>query len=289
MPDLLDYAAAVALSEERHFGRAARRLGVSQPALTARLRRLEAAISARLFDRDRSGVRVTDAGAAFVDGARKTLDAADASVEAARAAQDGFGEMLRVGFTQIAAQQVMVPILEKFRRANPDARVSLTEGTTASLERDLEDGAVDVAFLHPPVHASGLRSRELVRAPLETRNLHPDGAGRPPVGVPRHKAPVLMSELDQLRERMALGAAPAAPVEADTLIGSLALSAAGYGNAIVVSGFPSFGFSSTERPTDTKLTLATSLAWRSLDRRPIIEEFLAMAKREPGDGTATAT
>lgn len=287
MPDLLDHAAAVALSEERHFGRAARRLGISQPALTARLRRLEAAIGARLFDRDRSGVRMTSAGAAFVDGARKTLDAADATVEAARAAQDGFGEMLRVGFTQIAAQQVMVPILERFRQAHPDARVSLTEGTTASLERDLEQGAVDVAFLHPPLHTSGLRSRELTRVPLETRSLHPDGAGRPPVSVPRHKAPVLMGELDQLRERIALCAAPAAPVEADTLIGSLVLSAAGYGDAIVVSGFPDFGFSATKLPADMKLSLGTSIAWRVLDRRTIIEEFLAKTNSRHGDAQAT--
>ncbi|MEM9043470.1 MAG: LysR family transcriptional regulator [Pseudomonadota bacterium] len=278
MPDLLDHAAAVALSEECNFGRAARRLGISQPALTARLRRLEAAIGARLFDRDRSGVRVTPAGAAFVDGARKTLDAADATIEAARAAQDGFGEMLRLGFTQIAAQQVMMPILDRFRHANPDARLSLIEGTTASLERDLEQGAADVAFLHPPLHASGLRSRELARVPLETRRLHPDGEGRPPVGVPRHKAPVLMSELDHLLEKMALRTEPVAPVEADTLIGSLVLSAAGYGDAIVVSGFPEFGFAAVDNPTDTKLSLGTSVAWRSLDRRSIVKEFLAQAE-----------
>ncbi|MEL6478264.1 MAG: LysR family transcriptional regulator [Pseudomonadota bacterium] len=283
MPDLLDHAAALALAEERHFGRAARRLGISQPALTARLRRLETAVGARLFDRDRSGVRMTAAGSAFVEGARRTLDAADATVEAARAAQDGFGEMLRIGFTQIAAHQIMAPILERFRLGNPDARLSLSEGTTASLERDLEQGAVDVAFLHPPLHASGLKSRELHWVKLEARNLHPDGKDRPPVGVPRHKAPVLMGEVDRLWGQMALGSQPAPPVEADTLIGSLVLSAAGYGDALVVTDFPEFEFPALSEPSNTELVLSTGVAWRHLDRRPILSMFIAECQVE-GNG-----
>ncbi|MEM7529605.1 MAG: LysR family transcriptional regulator [Pseudomonadota bacterium] len=279
MPDLLDHAAAVALSEERHFGRAARRLGISQPALTARLRRLEAAIGARLFERSRSGVRATAAGIAFVEGARRTLDAAEASVEAARAVQDGFGEMLRIGFTQIAARQIMAPALTRFRQASPEARLSLSEGTSASLERDLEEGLIDAAFLHPPLHASGLTSRDLHSEPLESRLLHPEGRSRPPVGVPRHKAPVLMGELDRLVSRMALDTTPAPPAEADTLVGSLVLSAAGYGPAIVVSGFPGFGFEAQEAPQDTGLRLSTAIAWRRLDRRPIVTSLLAACGR----------
>ncbi|MEM9763378.1 MAG: LysR family transcriptional regulator [Pseudomonadota bacterium] len=274
MPDLLDHAAAVALSEECHFGRAARRLGISQPALTARLRRLEAAIGARLFERSRSGVRATAAGIAFVEGARRTLDAAEASIEAARAAQDGFGEMLRIGFTQIAAHQVMAPMLDRFRRASPEARLSLTEGTTASLERDLEQGGVDVAFLHPPLHAAGLSSRDLHEGPIECRFLNPAGESRPPVGVPRHKAPVLVGELDRLLNRLALDSRPFPPVEADTLVGSLVLSAAGYGAAVVVAGFPAFGFVDCSARMETGLTLRTAIAWRRLDRRPIVASLL---------------
>ncbi|MEM6669488.1 MAG: LysR family transcriptional regulator [Pseudomonadota bacterium] len=274
MPDLIDHAASVALAEEQHFGRAAKRLGISQPALTSRLRRLEAAVGARLFERSRSGVRPTPAGAAFIEGSRRTLNAADASVEAARAAQDGFGEMLRVGFTQIAAHQVMAPILNQFRAANPDARLSLSEGTSASLERDLEIGTIDVAFLHPPLHATGLHSRELLRVDLECRFLHQEGRDRPPIGAPRHKAPVLMGEVDRLWNRLALDAPPAPPIEADTLIGSLVLSSAGYGAALVVAGFPSFGFDDVAAPEETGLTLVTSIGWRRLDRRPIVKSML---------------
>ena len=274
MPDLPDHAAAVALFEECHFGRAARRLGISQPALTARLRRLESAVGARLFDRDRSGVTPTAAGLAFVEGARRTLDAAEATVEAARAAQDGFGEMLRIGFTHIAAHQVLAPILDAFRRGHPTARVSLTEGTTASLEKELEQGGLDVAFLHPPLHASGIRVRGLFRSALTCRNFHPDGADSPPVGVPRHKAPVLMGEVDRLWGQLARSAEPRPPVEADTLIGSLVLSAAGYGPAMLVEGFPDFGFDEVARQPAGGLSLETAVAWRALDRRAVVTTLL---------------
>lgn len=274
MPDLLDHAAAVALFEERHFGRAARRLGVTQPALTARLRRLETAVGARLFDRDRSGVTPTAAGLAFVEGARQTLASAEAALEAARAAQDGFGIVLRIGFTQIAAHQVMAPILARFRKAHPTARLTLSEGTTDSLERDLEQGSIDVAFLHPPLHAPGLSARRLCRASLVCSDYHPDGLARPPVGVPRHKAPVLMGEVDRLWGRMAAAADPAPAVDADTLVGSLVLSAAGYGPAIVVEGFPDFGFEEIGRRATGELALETAIAWRALDRRPAVRALI---------------
>ena len=274
MPDLLDHAAAVALFEERHFGRAARRLGVTQPALTARLRRLETAVGARLFDRDRSGVTPTAAGLAFVEGARQTLASAEAALEAARAAQDGFGIVLRIGFTQIAAHQVMAPILVAFRKAHPTARLTLSEGTTDSLERDLEQGSIDVAFLHPPLHAPGLSARRLCRAGLVCCDYHPDGLTRPPVGVPRHKAPVLMGEVDRLWGRMAATTDPAPAVEADTLIGSQVLSAAGYGPAIVVENFPDFGFEEIGRRAAGALALETAIAWRALDRRPAVRALI---------------
>lgn len=74
---------------------------------------------------------------------------------------------------------------------------------------------------------------------------------------------------------------PAAPVEADTVIGSLVLSAAGYGDAIIASGFPEFGFSETQSPIDTKLSLGTCIAWRSLDWRQLVVELLANAYGKP--------
>ena len=64
---IADYEAVLRLSEERHFGRAAERLGVSQPSLTARLRRIEEKVGARLFERSRTQVILTAVGETFCD------------------------------------------------------------------------------------------------------------------------------------------------------------------------------------------------------------------------------
>ena len=280
MTSFLDHEAVIALFEERHFGRAARRLEVTQPALTARLRRLEAAIGTRLFERSRSGVAPTAAGLAFVEGARRVVDAAAEALDAARAARSGFGLTLRIGVTQIAAYQVVVPCLAAFRRAHPKARLRLIEGTSASLERDLEQNVVDAAFLHPPLHAPGLSTRVLYGFPLVRRNGHADGAGLPPIRYPRHEAPVMMGEIERRSQDAGEDPAPLAQVEADTAIGALTLSLAGYGPAILPADFPAFGSAAQEATPFGDLTLETSIAWRTLDRRPAIKALLDCARAE---------
>lgn len=75
---------------------------------------------------------------------------------------------------QVSAYQVLVPVLEGFRRIHPRARLRLVEGTTASLERDLEQKAVDVAFLHPPLHTPGLSELVMTRTPLMRFDAVPD-------------------------------------------------------------------------------------------------------------------
>ncbi len=280
MTSLQDHEAVIALFEERHFGRAARRLNVTQPALTARLRRLEAEIEARLFERSRSGVEPTAAGIAFVEGSRRVLDATSEAVEAARAARSGFGLTLRLGTTQIAAYQVVAPCLAAFRRAHPMARLSLIEGTTASLERDLEQNVIDAAFVHPPLHAPGLSSRVLCSFPLVRQSGHPEGEGRPLVRYPRHEAPVLMGQIERSGHDEE-GAADGFPqVEGDTAISVLTLSMAGYGPAIIPADFPAFGSSFDVEAPKTELSLQSCIAWRTLDRRPIIKALLSFAKAE---------
>lgn len=75
--DLATVRAFVCTAHERHFGRAAAILGISQQALSKRVARLESSLGVRLLDRDQHGVRLTDAGARFLPGAEETLRASD--------------------------------------------------------------------------------------------------------------------------------------------------------------------------------------------------------------------
>lgn len=274
---LHDYESVVAIAEEAHFGRAARRLNVTQPALSARLKRIEEALDARLFERDRGGVTVTPAGAVFVEGAERVLTAAVETATATRNAQAGLGQTIRVGMTDVAAYQIVVPALAAFRRTHDRARIRLVNDTTAGLERRLEQNMIDVAFLHPPLHAPGLFEKHLTSVPLALFDADPDPEGRRPlVGYPRAEAPVLMGEL---MRRSSSDAPDYPPGEADTMLGAIVLSRAGFGPFIVPVDYPS-PFPQIEAcrsSTDTQLTLETAVARRALDRRSIILELVDAA------------
>ena len=280
MITLQDYEAVIALSEERHFARAARRLGVSQPALTSRLRRLEDELGHRLFDRSRSGVAPTDAGAAFCEAAQRVIDASAEAVDALKAVASGFGLTLRLGMTQLTAHQAVVPVLKRLRAAHPKARIKLCEGTTWSLERDVEQGTLDAAFLHPPLHAPSLTQRVLTRSRVVLANLS-DQTDAPLIAYPRSEAPVMMGTVaDALtrnsKHRNGRAVDPIGASEGNTGIACLCLSAAGYGTALVTNDLPDFGFDmSGVRNSPHLFDLETSIAWRKLDRRPIIQKLLA--------------
>ena len=93
----------VAVAEELHFGRAAKRLNVSQPPLSFQIRQLEATLGAPLFSRTHHRVELTPTGSVLLEGARRTLAEAARSVAAAQRAGHGEIDLLRVGFTDSAA------------------------------------------------------------------------------------------------------------------------------------------------------------------------------------------
>ena len=275
---ITDYRCIVALHEERNFARAATSIGISQPALTGRLRRVEEQLGVRLFERGRHGAEPTPAGNSFTDAARRIIEMADQAVDAARDADRGLGQHLRIGMTQIAAVQIVVPVLNTFRRENY-ARLRLSEGTSAMLETQVEQNLIDVAFLHPPVHQAGLSELHLLSQPVAKYEAKTSaGKDMPTIRYTRKDAPVLVAEIDRKEpdnvDRHAL-------VEVDTALGAIVLSNAGYGPFLVPKGFPNpFGRAEEcldEKPVD--MQLGTSIVWRSLDRRPMVRALLDVCRR----------
>lgn len=268
---LQDYRTVLALFEDRHFGRASQRLNVTQSALSVRLKRIEAQLGARLFERGRSGATPTAAGLAFAEGARRVLEAAEEAAGAALNASQGFGETLRVGMSQVSAYQVVAPALRAFRRAQPRAQLLLVESVTATLEDQLEQRAVDVAFIHPPLHSSALSERPLTARPLIRFNAAGDGDA-PLVGFPRSEAPVLMGRLRRDEDREGR----AAQAEANTMLGAILLSAAGYGDCVVTRDFPNAHVTEAIASGSARAqgSMRTSVAWRARDDRAIVRAFI---------------
>ncbi|MDX1982762.1 MAG: LysR substrate-binding domain-containing protein [Bryobacteraceae bacterium] len=151
----------VVVAEELHFGRAARKLAISQPPLTQQIQRLEARIGFALFERSTRHTALTDAGATLLPLARAALEDVDRAVDAARRA--GRGEVGQ--FVVATPPSVMLGGLPRlirwFRRTLPDTGLLLREMSTSAVMEALESGSVDVGFLRCPQLPA--RLRELFR------------------------------------------------------------------------------------------------------------------------------
>ncbi len=154
----------LAVAEEQSFTRAAARIHLVQSALSVSVRSLERELGSRLFDRTTHSVRLTDAGAALVVEARRTLAAAEAARDAVAAVRGGVRGTVRVGIMHSLALIDLAALLTRFHREHPEVRLvpSPAEGGSADLARDVYDGKLDLAFASLPAgHPKGLNLRTL--------------------------------------------------------------------------------------------------------------------------------
>ncbi|MFJ3319221.1 LysR family transcriptional regulator [Curtobacterium sp. NPDC086286] len=152
----------VAVAEELHFGRAALRLGMAQPPLSRAIRQLEERIGVRLFDRDRRGVTLTDAGSALLREAPVALDAVRAAVRRTRRA--GAPQQRLVLATKAGSSHEFLQALLDAAPEDVPVDVVLCEiGEQAGL---LLDGTADVAVMHRPFDDfAGIESVDLYSEP----------------------------------------------------------------------------------------------------------------------------
>jgi DNA-binding transcriptional LysR family regulator len=165
--DIRSLACFIAIAEDLHFGRAAARLNLTQPALSQRIRALEDEVGTKLFQRDRRRVALTSAGVAFLGPARVAVaQAGAAKSEALRAVRGEVGR-LRLGFTPIAFHYSVLPkAVRTYRIRFADVAIDLVEMSTPLLESALAAGDLDLGVLHPPLGRPGLVTR-----PLPDQNL----------------------------------------------------------------------------------------------------------------------
>lgn len=124
---------------------------MSQPPLTATVRRLEEEIGAELLERGNRVIRLTPAGKALLEHARLTVEQADLAVMAARDAAAGRTGTLRLTYVGSAMYGRLAETIRAFRRSFPEVRLELKEATTAAQVTALREGISDLAVLLPPL------------------------------------------------------------------------------------------------------------------------------------------
>ncbi|AMO54437.1 LysR family transcriptional regulator [Endozoicomonas montiporae] len=140
----------VALAREQHFGRAAAECFVSQPTLSAGVKKLEKELGIELFERTRNAVRVSDMGQRIIQQARKVLEEADAVKELAKEGKDQLSTPLRVGAIYTIGPYLFPHLVPKLAELASDMPLYIEENFTAVLRRKLRQGELDAIIIALP-------------------------------------------------------------------------------------------------------------------------------------------
>jgi len=158
---LKDLRYLVAVADSRHFGRAAASCFVSQPTLSAQIKKLEDYLGVQLIERHPKRVALTEAGEQIVARARRILEASDEVVTLARSHRDPLSGRLRIALLPTIGPYLLPRLTRTIRKDLPRLEMRLYEHQTTQILQKLHAGELDLGILALPVDLEGLDSRPL--------------------------------------------------------------------------------------------------------------------------------
>lgn len=293
----------VAVAEEGHITRAAKRLGMAQPPLSQQIRALEAEIGTPLFTRMPRGMALTQAGEAFLREARMVLSgAARAKQEALYASRGDAGE-ITIGVTTSALLHPLIArILGDFSQRYSRVALTITEGNAADLIEGLDRRSISVAFLRAPVaRPAGIAFHEIASEELIvvlSTNHRLAGPERAAIGLEdlrderfvltrRPAAPGMYD--DVLRACRAKGFEPTVAAEVGRMLTTISLVAAGVGISLVPASMQSIrlpGIRYLRLLGGHDLRAPLTVAVAAANQEPITRNLLSLAIILQTDGAA---
>lgn len=291
----LKYFATVA--EERHFTRAAERLGMAQPPISQQVHKLEREIGAQLFRRLTRGVELTDAGRVLYDDAIQILRLVERAKVRAQSAARGQTGHIRVGLaSSVVFHPLIAEIMGSYRSYHPQVAISPSESNISALMEDLLEERIDVAIIRQTSLANDrvklepmLDERMLVVLPSQ-HSLSGNAsvslgslANEHLIMFPRSIAPVLYDDVIMACQRS--GFSPQLGQEATQVASSVSMVAAGFGVSIVPNSIRDLHPRGvTYHSIDgIQPTARVSLAWRYDESSRAVRDFVSVATIAGGE------
>ncbi|MFB7244962.1 LysR family transcriptional regulator [Streptomyces populi] len=235
VPDLGALELLLAVARLGSLGRAARELGITQPAASSRIRSMERLLGVALVDRSPRGSRLTREGALVTDWARRVVDAAEAFDAGAQALRDRRDSRLRVAASMTIAEYLLPGWLIALRAQRPDTAVSLLAGNSAAVAERLLTGEADLGFVEGLSVPSGLDAAVIAhdRLIVVTAPGHPWARRRAPLAAAELAATPLILREEGSGTRQVLDSAlgglarPLIELSSTTAVKASAVSGAG--------------------------------------------------------------
>jgi DNA-binding transcriptional LysR family regulator len=295
--DLRQLRYFVAVAEEKHFGRAAARLAMTQPPLSQQIRGLEQALGVTLFARTKRSVELTPVGRDLLPEVRRVLAGADALGPLAQSLARGETGVLSLAFVSTADYGLLPPLLHEFNERYPRVRLQLLEATSDVQIDELVAGRIDAGLVIPPIpprHAASLSYLPIAREPLvialsaqtaervgaasEAQVLSLAALAQVPLVVfPRRLAPAFHDTI--MGCYGAAGLVPRIGQEAIQMQTIVSLVSAGMGMALVPQSLCNLRRTGVVyRSLLHAPTVETGLVWRTAEVSPVLSGFIDIAR-----------
>ena len=152
----------ITVAEELHFGRAAAKLHIAQPALSQQIKRLEDELETKLFNRTSRRVELTAAGKIFLNKARGLVEGADELFDTISSLGKGQSGHLSIAFNEPAINTFLPKTIEKFMRKYPEVQLSLKELGITEQFKAFDEKRLDLGFMRPFGHDISVYSKRLM-------------------------------------------------------------------------------------------------------------------------------
>jgi len=290
------------VAETLHFGRAAERLGMTQPPLSQSIQALERELGAPLFARTKRSVALTPFGAAWLVHVRAALDGVKVLPDIARRLRDGEAGRLELSFVSTADYSILPALVRRYASLYPDVEIALSEATSDVQIAALLNGEGHAGIIIPPVHETlpgALVYRRLVSEPLiaavpeswlAEKRLSLRGGTLPAADViasplvifPKHSAPAFHElVMDYYVSRGGQARIVQEAIQMQTII---SLVSAGMGIALVPASLRHLartGVRYVDLPEGAP-SLETGITWRRDETAPTLARFLDVVGETPG-------